>query len=384
MSLMQVYPCVFVPLASHSFRYVCDVCVHMQATGSQRRIAAKPYAFISPEALDMLVSLHALPHVVVDVCESAVERSQGDGNAAGGSRQRGAGTPSTSNGHGGDDNEACRARTSSVGEDILRRAVCVPEYELEQAFGGTNALAESLWQKYGKMRPGRRQVLVFVASGRGGTNRATRAAAAAAALGYSRCLVVKGGLGALLGSAPAAPERAPAAEMSRDAVAVMMGRAGKATNGEYARGEMRRARTVLIDLRRHDERVLYGSIAGSVHLPVCQMPRALGMDASEWQRTFRFPKPAQEKDIVILQCRTSKRARWAAHLLADAGWRRNVFVYSQGACGWRLDETVRAYGSYDEGGAPPEPERIEIESVDVARGINELQRLGVLTSTQPM
>ena len=239
--------------------------MYVKATGSQRRIAAKPYAFISPEALGMLVSLHALPHVVVEVCESAVERPHGDGDAAEGEeaqRQRGAGTPSTSNGY-GDDTEACRVRTSSVGEDILQRAVHVPEYELEQAFGGNSAAAESLWQKYGKLRPGRRQVLVFVASGRGGTNRATRAAAAAAALGYSRCLVVKGGLDALLGSAPATTERPPAAEMSRDAVAVMMGRAGKAMKGEDARGEVGGARTVLIDLRRHDERSEF--ITRSIH-----------------------------------------------------------------------------------------------------------------------
>jgi rhodanese-related sulfurtransferase len=35
----------------------------------------------------------------------------------------------------------------------------------------------------------------------------------------------------------------------------------------------------LIDVRRHDERALYGSIRGSVHLPVEQLPKVgFGVD----------------------------------------------------------------------------------------------------------
>ena len=78
----------------------------------------------------------------------------------------------------------------------------------------------------------------------------------------------------------------------------------------------------LIDVRRHDERTLYGAIRGSVHVPVDQLPKvinardyiplvlpqiaatyrlmlcvsmqALLMNDQDWLRALNFPKPGPE------------------------------------------------------------------------------------------
>ena len=134
--------------------------------------------------------------------------------------------------------------------------------------------------------------------------------------------------------------------------------------------------TVLVDLRRHEERVLYGSIPGAVHLAVDLWPLALELDAEEWGRVHRFRKPTDE-DILVLHGRTCRRAAWAAQIAADAGWRRCV-VYRQGTHGWRLDPTVKSYAAYAPGQVPPDPERTEADTVDVDSAEAELRTLGFL------
>ena len=129
-----------------------------------------------------------------------------------------------------------------------------------------------LWAKHRVPRPDRRQVIVFVSGGRGSSTKAARAAAAVAGFGYSRCLVLRGGINAIMSMPPTAGVRggggAAVREMSRDAVAAIFGASGERLDDAAGAGLARvRRRAVLIDLRRHDERVLYGSINGSVHLP---------------------------------------------------------------------------------------------------------------------
>ena len=46
-----------------------------------------------------------------------------------------------------------------------------------------------------------------------------------------------------------------------------------------------------------------------------------------WEESFHFPRPASD-DWVIMQCRTNKRAAWAAQLAADAGLTR-CLIYKQ-------------------------------------------------------
>ena len=112
-----------------------------------------------------------------------------------------------------------------------------------------------------------------------------------------------------------------------------------------------------MDVRRHDERALYGSIRGSVHLAAEQLPRALLMPPDDFLRAFHFRKPGPD-DVVVVHSRRQERASYAKQLLGDAGLHR-CLVLSEGIMGWRSGggggEDVRAYDAFAEGEAPPEP-----------------------------
>ena len=64
-----------------------------------------------------------------------------------------------------------------------------------------------------------------------------------------------------------------------------------------------------------------------MHVPTDQLPAALSMAPREWEAAYRCPKPGFE-DWVVMQCRTNRRAAWAAQVAQDAGWPR-VLVYRQ-------------------------------------------------------
>lgn len=68
-------------------------------------------------------------------------------------------------------------------------------------------------------------------------------------------------------------------------------------------------------------------MAGTVHVPAHQLPMAFQMEPDSWEDTFHFPQPSNA-DWVIMQCRTNKRATWAAQLAADAGL-TNCLIYKQ-------------------------------------------------------
>lgn len=63
---------------------------------------------------------------------------------------------------------------------------------------------------------------------------------------------------------------------------------------------------------------------------VDELPAALQLSGSEWAERYRFPKPGAGAPVVF-QCRTHRRASWAAQLAADAGL-GPVFVYKQVIC----------------------------------------------------
>ena len=68
-------------------------------------------------------------------------------------------------------------------------------------------------------------------------------------------------------------------------------------------------------------------LPGTVHVPTDELPAALTMTSKQWKDTFRCEKPGQA-DPVIMQCRTNRRAAWAAQLAQDCGLQR-CFVYRQ-------------------------------------------------------
>ena len=109
------------------------------------------------------------------------------------------------------------------------------------------------------------------------------------------------------------------------------------------------ALVTLIDVRRHDERALYGAIRGSVHLPAEQIPRALLMTPEDWLRAFHFRKPGAD-EVGVVYSRRQERASYAKQLFGDAGVHR-CLVLGEGVMGWRNgnEGDVRAYDAYAEG-----------------------------------
>ncbi len=269
------------------------------------------------------------------------------------------------------------------------RMARVPAGELARALRSR----QTHWlERTGFEPPTKRSSIVFVSTH---GHSASQAAAVAVQLGFTRCAVIEGGLAAAAPLAPplgadasdrsaieartrddaedgvdsirpidandenrrvASPSASPSSPggavpeddaISRDALATLV---------EY--GAARGAPLVtVIDVRRYDERALYGSIRGSVHLPAEALPRALLCAPEEWARAFHFRKPGAE-DLVVVYGRGNARAAYAKRVFGDAGMHR-VLVLAGGVCGWREGggegEDARAYDAYAEGEAPPEP-----------------------------
>lgn len=86
-----------------------------------------------------------------------------------------------------------------------------------------------------------------------------RAAAAAASCGFQRTMVLEGGLQALGGGSTQLPQ--PQADLrfiGRDALAVLLGMSPEVLHVPAV---------TLVDVRRSDERALYGAIKGAAHIP---------------------------------------------------------------------------------------------------------------------
>lgn len=314
---------------------------------------APAFAFLSVPAVDLLVALSPTSFVLLDV------RSREKVKAA----------------------SAPFHDTVNIPEREVRSALQLPRAAWEHRFEGILPIRK-------------RQLIVFLSST---GQKAQQAAAAAASLGYSRCCVLLGGLQAYTAGGGVHPAVAATPKLlSRDALALLLemrsSRVAAAKGGVRSRGgtgsgdgdaglkheqqEQPAEEVVLIDLRRHDERTLYGTIPGSRHLPVDKLPLALAMDAVAWEQHFHFPK-VQPANILVLFCRSDRRANWAAQLAADAGLPR-CFVYKEGVWGWRLHPSVMVYESYEEGEAPPPPVLFDTDVIDKGKAQRELMDLHIL------
>ncbi|KAG0562048.1 hypothetical protein M758_9G127800 [Ceratodon purpureus] len=247
---------------------------------------------------------------------------------------------------------------------LFENSINIPETEVRACL----QLSVAEWkERFPAKKPGREDLMVFLSS-RG--KRAQRVAAAAADLGYNGCCILKGGLQALRSNSPVNVEGLRF--MSRDALALLL------HNKEAMLDEKNSGANTpwLIDLRRHDERVLYGHIKGSMHIRVEEWPKALAKDPAAYEKQYHAPKIGID-DVIILQCRSNRRASWAAYLAQDAGFKR-CFVYKEGVYGWRLDPTVLPYDSYELGDVPPEPVEFDVERVNFEAAQSELKHLGLM------
>ncbi|CAM6090043.1 unnamed protein product [Calypogeia fissa] len=296
------------------------------AVSSSRPVDQVPFAVLSPVAVKRLVELDPVRYVFVDVrFPDAVKESP------------------------------------APFEAVLN----IPESELSDSL----QLSEAEWEsRYPSVRKiGLSDLIVFLST-KG--DEAQRAANVAAGLGYSGCCILSGGIEAY-SAAMSIYEDVPLKFLSRDAVATIL---EKHHMGEDI-DEPGSSSVHLLDVRRHDERTNFGHIKGSLNIPVAEFPKALTLDEDAWEKSYHFPKIAED-DAVIFQCLTNGRASWAAQLAQDAGFKR-CFVYKDGVLGWRLDPTVQPYKSYKAGGIPPDPIKFEVETPDHDAAKEELQKLGL-------
>lgn len=252
----------------------------------------------------------------------------------------------------------------------LGSALRVPEAQLEAVLSSRSA-----WQaSFGKAPPTGEHLLVLVTDSQ---EQGVRAAALAAALGYHRTATLAGGAAGwdALGNAAATDLQ----YLGRDALAALLGLLPKAVPGSSAAAAAAAAAAlgaVVIDLRRADERILFGNIPETVHLPVEQLASALALPLADFKELYGFDRPA-ESAPVVLTSRTHRRASWAAQVCRDAGLRR-VFVYRQGTYGWHFDASVMAYRRYERWEPPPEPEPFEEDMPNADVALRELADLGLL------
>jgi len=213
-------------------------------------------------------------------------------------------------------------------------------------------------------------------------------------LGY-RCVYVEGGTEGVLGASsrlnPQADATPHVPSISRDAIIYLYtinqykhaqnerygvkGRDYGGGGGGGARGRQP-METYILDIRRHDELSLYGTIRGARHLPGNHLPHALTLKNDEWRSKYGFNKPGLH-DVVIVLCNTGIRSKWVAHLFLDYGY-VNVLHDSQGTNSWHLDPNLDVYQTYDLAEGLPDPVPFEVDEISFEKGRADLERMGML------
>ncbi|GLC58774.1 hypothetical protein PLESTB_001399800 [Pleodorina starrii] len=193
--------------------------------------------------------------------------------------------------------------------------------------------------------------------------------AAAAAAGYSRVAVWVGPADTFAATSLCGP-RLPL--ISRHALWLMLG---------LGHQPLFHVPSLVLDVRRPDERLSYGAIRGTVNIPADELASALALPAVDFRRRYGVAAPCSS-DVVVVHSRSGRRAAWAAQVCLDAGLQR-VYVYGEGVYGWRLEDSVKPYKAYDMGAPPPDPEPFSPEEPDEATGLEELHQLGLAMRQGP-
>ncbi|XP_044757156.1 rhodanese domain-containing protein CG4456-like [Coccinella septempunctata] len=102
---------------------------------------------------------------------------------------------------------------------------------------------------------------------------------------------------------------------------------------EQLRDAMKKAGTVVIDVRESGELKETGVIPGSINIPVDSIKRAfLHTDARNFKNEYGIEKPGIDTEIIV-SCRSGRRSDLVQRLLVGFGFRR-VFNYSGGWLDW--------------------------------------------------
>lgn len=168
---------------------------------------------------------------------------------------------------------------------------------------------------------------------------------------------------------------------------------------------------VLVDVRRHDERTLFGCISGSVHVPAEDLAVSLQSAHDIFEQIARTPAWVKE-DVIVFHSRSTCRAQWAAIVAsqqgalsedADGCARKcallihhatllsgayaefaccvgfmNVFVLMGGTNEWNFQPSVLRYAHYEIGDPIPVATSPPVRSVKFDEAAKELLMLGLL------
>lgn len=97
---------------------------------------------------------------------------------------------------------------------------------------------------------------------------------------------------------------------------------------------------VLIDVRQPEE-MSYGIIPTAHNVPLPELPAALSMDETSFEKRYHFKKPTKQ-DTIIFYCRSGGRSAQAVHFAEHQGYQ--VKSYAGSILDWsEIDSSVRAY-----------------------------------------
>jgi hypothetical protein len=203
--------------------------------------AGRYYARLSAEAVALLLVTQAVPHVIIDVRQQEEEEQ----------------APSSS------------ATTTT----IARAAIRIPPTRLHEALADNASGWLDVLYDTGALDshdpPTAAHTLVFVAASAAD---ARAAASAAAALGFP----LTAGVVVVAGAGSAAPKPTRTAEISTDALAVLLGRLSVAADADAPAPSTLPRVAGVIDVRTHEERALEGpGVPASVHVPAQEVASAL-------------------------------------------------------------------------------------------------------------
>lgn len=133
---------------------------------------------------------------------------------------------------------------------------------------------------------------------------------------------------------------------------------------------------VLVDVRRHDERTLFGCISGSVHVPAEDLAVSLQSAHDMFEQIARTPAWVKE-DVIVFHSRSTCRAQWAAIVASQQGF-MNVFVLMGGTNEWNFQPSVLRYAHYEIGDPIPVAKAPPVRSVKFDEAAKELLMLGLL------
>ena len=90
----------------------------------------------------------------------------------------------------------------------------------------------------------------------------------------------------------------------------------------------------LIDVREHAE-LAHGRIPTAQHIPLAEIPSALGLPPQHFEQRYGFPK-MEDEDLLVFYCKVGARSHQAALHAAEEGF-EHVSNYGGSFAEWFPD-----------------------------------------------